>query len=1000
MTLLALVLALVSGPVCLAQAPRQPLQSPAGGNLLVVEVRLDNQLVSDGLTAQQVGNRVLLPLGELARLLTLAIKAQPEQGTASGFIMTEDRAFSLDMAQGVVRIGPRTETFDTSLVLVQPDDIYVSSDLLTRWLPVGLEVNFSSLVLTVTPRELLPLQRRLQRERLAGQTGPRRDADPGYPRQQTPYAPWGVPFIDHTLATEVSKRDGRTSASARQTTFVTGDLLGLESALFISGSERNPGSDFRATFGRNDPSAQLLGPAHARAFAFGNVPIPALANVARTSSIGNGLLLSNVPLTRPQNYRSQTFQGDLPPGWDVELYFNDALIGFVQSRPDGRYVFEEVPIVYGQNDFRLVFHGPQGQIRVERQTFELQNTLTKPGEFYYHLASHRNREGDGHGYAQFDFGLNENLSVTGGTVTTPLNGVGRTYTNVGLRSQWRGFLVTGDMVYSNNGTLAEVGVLTRIAGVGLQYSHAEARNYTSDFFLPGPDPVRSRDKFRADGLLRLYSPIPVSYAFQANHDRLQSGQRNIEFNARISAHVRGTSISNTLHWVVTGPNESGDGSLNVSSRFGPLSVRGQVNYTLSPHQVVDSVALAATRVLPQGYVANASVSRSMQTNEMRYSAGLTKSIGSYGFGVGLTYSSRGEATIGGQLFIAVAREPRRGEWVFDALPMAETGAMSARVFVDKNLNGIMDPGEEPVKGAALTVNGGRYPARTDVDGVVYLRRLPAKSHVDVAVDSSTLEDPQWSASPGGVRVVPRAGKSMVYEFPVIVTGEIDGTVYIVNQTGKRPGGDVLVQAVSASSRVVSRTRSAADGYYVLSAVPPGEYQVRVDPEETAKRGYAEPGSRAVRIGADGTVINGIDLILERRVEAGAAAAGNGNPVPPKEPVTESAADKAPPPSTRDTTWPAAKGMIATETVLTQTPAAAAGAYAVQVAALADTARAKQLEKQMAGVGLNIYTEVTNTRSGEKVTRVRAGPFATKDAAEKARAQLKKAGLDGRVVPTR
>jgi cell division septation protein DedD len=30
--------------------------------------------------------------------------------------------------------------------------------------------------------------------------------------------------------------------------------------------------------------------------------------------------------------------------------------------------------------------------------------------------------------------------------------------------------------------------------------------------------------------------------------------------------------------------------------------------------------------------------------------------------------------------------------------------------------------------------------------------------------------------------------------------------------------------------------------------------------------------------------------------------------------------------------------------------------------------------------------------------VRAGPFATKEAAEKARTQLKKAGLDGKVVP--
>jgi DedD protein len=52
---------------------------------------------------------------------------------------------------------------------------------------------------------------------------------------------------------------------------------------------------------------------------------------------------------------------------------------------------------------------------------------------------------------------------------------------------------------------------------------------------------------------------------------------------------------------------------------------------------------------------------------------------------------------------------------------------------------------------------------------------------------------------------------------------------------------------------------------------------------------------------------------------------------------------------------------------------------------------------MAGVGLKTYTEVVNTQSGE-VTRVRAGPYPTREAAEKARTQLKKAGLDGKVVP--
>jgi DedD protein len=76
---------------------------------------------------------------------------------------------------------------------------------------------------------------------------------------------------------------------------------------------------------------------------------------------------------------------------------------------------------------------------------------------------------------------------------------------------------------------------------------------------------------------------------------------------------------------------------------------------------------------------------------------------------------------------------------------------------------------------------------------------------------------------------------------------------------------------------------------------------------------------------------------------------------------------------------------------------AGGAYAVQVEALADAAKAKQLEKKVATTGLQTYTQVISTKAGE-VTRVRAGPYATREAAEKAREQLKAVGLDGKVVP--
>jgi DedD protein len=81
----------------------------------------------------------------------------------------------------------------------------------------------------------------------------------------------------------------------------------------------------------------------------------------------------------------------------------------------------------------------------------------------------------------------------------------------------------------------------------------------------------------------------------------------------------------------------------------------------------------------------------------------------------------------------------------------------------------------------------------------------------------------------------------------------------------------------------------------------------------------------------------------------------------------------------------------------KTAKAPAGEFVVQVAALSDAAKAKQMREQISGAGIKSYTQVVKTVKGD-VTRVRAGPFATREAAEKAQKQLKAIGLEGKVVP--
>lgn len=75
-----------------------------------------------------------------------------------------------------------------------------------------------------------------------------------------------------------------------------------------------------------------------------------------------------------------------------------------------------------------------------------------------------------------------------------------------------------------------------------------------------------------------------------------------------------------------------------------------------------------------------------------------------------------------------------------------------------------------------------------------------------------------------------------------------------------------------------------------------------------------------------------------------------------------------------------------------------GSYVVQVAALASQEKITELRDKLKQAGLPSHTQKVATESGER-TRVRVGPFASKEEAEKARAKLGKIGLNGTLVPT-
>ena len=841
-----------------AAAPAQKLDA----NLVLLEVRLGNQLLSDAVTGYQIGRDVYLPLGEMARLLTLAIKVTPGEGRASGYILTEERGFSLDVPGRVADIAGRHEELDRAQFKLQSDDIYVASKLMARWLPVDLDLDLSSLALKVRPREQLPMQARLARRERGSQPGaPGGYIDPGYPRLSTPYRLADTPFIDQTFGLASSKADGRRQTEAAYTAYLTTDLAGMEAALYASRNRHDPDAGLRLTLGRHDPDAGLLGPLRARSAMFGSVPVPGVANIAASSPTGNGAVLSNRPLNQPTSFDRHTLQGALPPGWDVELYYNDALVGFQQARGDGKYSFEDQPLAYGPNEFRLVFHGPLGQLRVERQSFLLEQSAVPRGALYYDLAAHRDRFGRPRALAQFEWGASDWLNAAGGWQRLSLpDGSQRSYANLGLRSYWQGMIATLDAVQGDDGgKLAQLGVKTRLGQVALSASRAGLDRFSSEFFSPGADPVRVRDEVRLEGVIAPGGASFFPLALQLRHDRLASGTRNLDLQGRIAAYRDGIALSNTLRWQSLGGQDLADGLFQVSRRVAGIGLTGQLQYLIAPDTGLGSAAVAADTTLDDGYLLNLGLTRMFSSGETRVTGGLNKSLGSYGLGVNAFYTNRHDYGLGLQFFMAMGWEPRTMRPTLEAQPMANMGAASIRVFLDKNLNGLMDEADEPIAGAGFTVNGANYLARTDAAGLAYLARLPAHQHTDIGLDPNTLDDPQWQPRIPGVRVVPRPGKVSRIEFAVNMTGEVDGTTYLYANGARRAVGDLRLEVVDNKRKVVASTVSAADGYFVIMGIFPGEYFLRVAPDQLKRLGLTDTGMHIITIGREGTVLNGRDL---------------------------------------------------------------------------------------------------------------------------------------------
>ena len=801
-----------------------------------------------------------------------------ERRTAAGTILTVKRSFRLDLALGSDAIAGTKQALVPGEAEIHEDDLYVDSRRIAEWFPIDLDVDRGAAVLTVRPREPLPSLVLEDRERaaglaLAGTGGAGAAAFPAIPNR---YGLFGSPFLDQTV-----RVTSQPAGAGRQTridfsTYLTGDLLFLESSAYLAGTDTGF-SDARITLGRSDSDGRLLGVLHARQFALGDVFHPGLDLLAAGRS-GTGAFVSNFPLEQPTQFDRNTFRGELPPGWQLELYRDQTLLGFRASAPDGRYEIEDVPLLVGLNVFRLVFYGPQGQRRVEVRSFNVGASLAPAGRLLYRvtwLDSSRRIAGASvadagpRAFGELRYGLSPHWTLDATAARVSFQGAAHDYIRGGLHGFLGAVFLGADAAITpGGGSAVAASAQTRVAGVGIFLQHAEMSRFMSERFL-STGPLRSQTLVRFDATVpRSFLPA-VPMTLDLRHDDLASGGSISELRHRLSAMKGGFALTNQLTWTLTRPS-SGPGSrdafgeLLVSRFAGDVAIRGGWNYRLAPEVRNMNLSLTAeTRALSR-YLVSAGVAQSYAPFATTWIVGASRQEGPFAVGMQASYGRPGGLSISAVFTVGIAYDNSSRKFHTQAASVASGGGVSARAFLDENGNGRFDAGEPPIEGAVFDINAGPAPVPADARGRAFIVNVPGHQWTDVSLATSSLEDPSWRPSFPGVRVASRPGKTAHVDLPVQAMSEITGTVWSGEEGSRRAVPGARVELRRPDGSVAASTLSAYDGFFDVSDVVPGLYTLLA-----AADGLTEK-ARSVEVAADGALLEGLDLILGMKVETGTA----------------------------------------------------------------------------------------------------------------------------------
>ncbi len=837
--------------------PGDPAPSFSIDDELILQLQTVHGELADTITAYGTRSAVYLPLGAVARFLDLAISVSDEGHYASGWFIDESQTMSINLRQGTLVVKGQELALHKGDAAAFEGELYLRAERFADLFPLSVTVDLRAQTVTVKTRVPFPFEQRFARDeeraRLAGGAGrgPRR-----FPREETPWQALSFPLADVELR---GVSDSTYGHRAEGDIRVAGDLAFMTARVFASATSRDGLTGARIQLGRRDPDGGLIGPFDATEFQIGDVTTAAMPLGLRGIG-GRGAFLTNAPLERASVFETIDLRGELPEGYEVELYRNNVLVGSTRTPVNGQYEFLKTSVDYGLNIFRLVYFGPQGQRREEVRRVSVGDGRLSKGEFVYTVGGAQKDvnvfdvhgpgftrgldHGTWRGTALMEYGLSRELTAALGGAWYESRFGKQWLATAGLRTGIGGTALKLDLGYiSSGGKAVQAGLGGRLGGATYTLTHAEySGGFTDEVRSFSADPLRRATELNVNAAIKLRGgdqPLLLPLYGQLRRIAFADGRKQTDATLRGSLPLSSLMFSNTLSFAGTSTPGSGStsqlrGIFDLATLNGSrLQLRAGIDYGVLPRLRLEGGTIEANYALDERTLVRASVGHTLVDSHTSFGLSAVRRFGKFNVAFDGSYGVPDRTYSAAlRLGFSFGRNPLNGRVFFAEPGLAGGGAIAARAYRDSNGNRLFDQGEEAIP--AVDFFAGSRHGKSDAQGVVLLGDLGDGNRASMTVERESLPDISLAPVTDGIEVVPRAGRVHVTGFPVQELSEIDGTAYFSEggSLGREVSGLRLLLA-DGEGKPVARARTEGDGTFFFEQVPPGTYAIQIDANQAA-----------------------------------------------------------------------------------------------------------------------------------------------------------------------